>query len=222
MTGDNLCFLPERLRPLLHEHAVEVGSRQYALLFVRDLDALLNALPDDAEIPYWSILWDSAIGLSRWIAEHPEIVRGKDVLEIGAGLGLCGMVARELGARVVQTDYHDDALRLMAENARRNGVEPCEQFSADWRFWDHGRDYDVIVGSDVVYELPVQEPLRRIFARNLRPGGVLLLADPCRDSGWEMAQQLEHAGWRVELDTRRVEWEEKRTEILLLRAVRGV
>ncbi|CAN0388422.1 unnamed protein product, partial [Phaeothamnion confervicola] len=48
------------------------------------------------------ILWSSAIILSRFLHRHAAaVVAGKDVLEIGAGLGLCGVVAAFHARRVV-------------------------------------------------------------------------------------------------------------------------
>ena len=35
------------------------------------------------------------------LAERPELVRGLEVLEMGSGTGLCGIVAAKLGAAKV-------------------------------------------------------------------------------------------------------------------------
>lgn len=37
------------------------------------------------------------------LVERPELVRGREVLEIGAGTGVCGIVAAKLGASKVCT-----------------------------------------------------------------------------------------------------------------------
>jgi predicted nicotinamide N-methyase len=212
---ESLPFPPD-LAGLIRERPVTVGPREYRLYFVAHIDELLESLPSNAEVPYWCILWESAIALSEWMTDHPEAVRDRSVLELGAGLGLCGLVATELGARVTQTDNHAPALRVAAENARLNRIPPPPQFLADWRQWDHPAHYDLLLGSDVVYERPIHDLLLRIFDRNLRPGGRLLLADPFRETGWEMADLLSKRHWRVELHSRYVDWEDKKTEILLL------
>lgn len=47
-------------------------------------------------------VWAIAHAFCRELAAHPETVKGQDVLEIGAGTGLVGIVAAKLGAaRVV-------------------------------------------------------------------------------------------------------------------------
>lgn len=40
------------------------------------------------EPPYWCFCWASGLVLARWLAERPEWVRGKRVLDFGAGSGV--------------------------------------------------------------------------------------------------------------------------------------
>lgn len=42
-----------------------------------------------------------ALLVCRLLVENPRLVEGKEVLEIGAGTGLCGIVAAKLGAAQV-------------------------------------------------------------------------------------------------------------------------
>jgi predicted nicotinamide N-methyase len=60
--------------------------------------------------------------LSRWLSRHPELVVGREVLEVGAGLGAPGLTAAACGAsRVALTDVDSNAVRNLAYNARRGG-----------------------------------------------------------------------------------------------------
>jgi predicted nicotinamide N-methyase len=45
---------------------------------------------------YTPVMWPSAVVLSQWLVTNPSVVRGKRVLEIGAGCGLTGLVAARL------------------------------------------------------------------------------------------------------------------------------
>lgn len=67
----------------------------------------------------------------------------------------------------------------------------------DWAAWGDGRRYDWVLGSDVLYADAAHPHLRRIFERNLAPGGRVLLADPYRPDGLPLLEGLEAAGWRV-------------------------
>lgn len=62
--------------------------------------------------PLWGHhLWNSGRVLAQYFQEHPNFVADKDVLELGAGAGLPGIVAGHLAARrVVITDYPDEDL----------------------------------------------------------------------------------------------------------------
>ncbi|KAK0709539.1 hypothetical protein B0T26DRAFT_616924, partial [Lasiosphaeria miniovina] len=65
-------------------------------------------------------LWNGARVVSEHFEAHPAEVRGRSVLEIGAGAGLPSIVAAALGAeRVVVTDYPDpDLVATMWKNIR--------------------------------------------------------------------------------------------------------
>jgi hypothetical protein len=68
-----------------------------------------------------NILWVSAIALSRWIVRnHRRVIDGRSVLEIGSGLGLCGVVAGQYARSVVLTDFDPVIVRNLQYNIRCN------------------------------------------------------------------------------------------------------
>ena len=150
---------------------------------------------------YGFLLWESAVALARRLTQPMEQIQGKQVLELGAGVGLPGLVAHTLGATVHQTDYQPDALALAAWNARQNGIDGVETFLADWRTWRHAPRYDLILGADILYDASLHFYLEAIFRKNLQPGGRLLLADPGRPQALDFAVQLEQHGWRIEMQS---------------------
>ena len=84
-------------------------------------------------------LWDGSFLLARYLEQNPVLVRGKGVLELGAGVGFVGISAAVLGAReVVLTDL-DYTMQCMEENVRRNmmhiqssGCKRIECKVCDW------------------------------------------------------------------------------------------
>jgi predicted nicotinamide N-methyase len=133
------------------------------------------------------VVWPSASELCTYLAARPELVRGKRVLELGSGTGLCGLAVALLGARqVVLTDYNDPAMELLADNVALNGVqERClcrkltwgDRESAHALAADAGGPFDLVIGTDVVYEPACIRPLLSSAAHLLRPDGLFYLAN---------------------------------------------
>lgn len=62
--------------------------------------------------PLWGhMLWNAGIYTAKFLDKHPELVKGKTILELGAASALptvvCGLIGAE---RVVSTDYPDPEL----------------------------------------------------------------------------------------------------------------
>ncbi len=179
---------------------ITIAQREWRITAVRDQDALLDLAERFDQIPYGLLLWESAIALANMIAAHPEAIQGKQILELGCGVGLSGVVAQALGGIITQTDHEPRALRLSAHNAAANDVGGISQFQADWRDWQHAAQYDLILGADIVYERAVHPLLAAIFARSLAPGGEIWLADPGRPHTLDFLSALEDGGWRGRID----------------------
>ena len=96
------------------------------------------------------------------VAEWLEDVEGADVLELGAGVGLPGLVAALKGARVTLTDRHAGALALLRRNAALadlgtelavvSSTPAVRQLSFGERpAWLHSA-FDIAIATDVLYE----------------------------------------------------------------------
>ncbi|MBV7565155.1 50S ribosomal protein L11 methyltransferase [Pseudomonas sp. sia0905] len=101
------------------------------------------------EPPYWCFCWASGLVLVDWLARHPEWVRGKRVLDLGAGSGVVAIAAARAGAaQVVACDLDPLALAACRDNAALNGVELA--YSSD--LFSEPRDYDLAIVADVLYD----------------------------------------------------------------------
>jgi len=176
-----------------------IGDRTWQITCVRSRAGLTAAAEHREHDLFGFLLWESAVGLAQQLTQQAEQLHQKQVLELGAGVGVPGLVAHALGAAVRQTDYQPDALALTQWNARQNGITAIETFLADWRTWRHPQRYDFILGADILYDAALHFYLESIFRKNLLPGGRLLLSDPGRPQALDFAIQLEQHGWRIEL-----------------------
>ncbi len=210
--------------PPLTETLLFIAGRQWTIAAVQNQDVLLDSVRTEADLenfPYGLLLWASAVGLAHRLADEPALVAGKRVLELGAGVGLPGLVARTLGARqVTQTDYQPPALDLAQRNAEKNGVTGIRYFLGDWRRFPPTEPQDVVIGSDVLYEHTLHAALTDVIERVLAPNGLLLLSDPQRPYALDFADKLERAGWRLTLESRFVAWEGQKKEIVFFFARR--
>ncbi|CAD5108911.1 class I SAM-dependent methyltransferase [Zestomonas carbonaria] len=101
------------------------------------------------EPPYWCFCWASGLALARWLADRPEWVRGKRVLDFGAGSGVAAIAAAKAGAaETVACDLDPLALDACRANAELNGV--TLDYSAD--FFAEADRFDLIIVADVLYD----------------------------------------------------------------------
>jgi predicted nicotinamide N-methyase len=128
--------------------------------------------------PYWAFAWAGGQALSRYVLDHPEIVRGKTALDFGSGSGLVAIAAAKAGAeRVMAADIDDFAQATIKLNAAANaaivGTTTADLIDSDgnWR---------VILVGDMCYERPLAERLLAWLSDRARHGARVLLGDPGR------------------------------------------
>jgi predicted nicotinamide N-methyase len=117
-------------------------------------------------------LWDGSRNLCNYLCAHKEYVQGKNVLELGAGLGVCGILAHKLGAKkVVLTDGDTATLVTMRLNVATNSEGEDEEDFMVCKQLRWGRniegfrekvasEFDTIMGGDIIY---AQEGLQPLF-----------------------------------------------------------
>jgi predicted nicotinamide N-methyase len=117
--------------------------------------------------PYWGFCWASGQVLGHWVLDNPDWVKGKTLVDFGAGSGVVGIAAKMAGARrVILCDLDQTALQAGELNARMNGVnvgfsaaieDLLEEDVSNW----------IITVADVFYDrdnLPLLETLLDRFA----------------------------------------------------------
>lgn len=128
--------------------------------------------------PFWAFAWAGGQGLARYVIDHPDMVRGKRVLDFASGSGLVAIAAARAGAAAVTAADIDPfcatAVRL---NSEANGV-PIEFLDADCIGTDAG--WDVVLAGDVFYDKPFADRLMPWFSALKRRGADILVGDPGR------------------------------------------
>jgi len=184
---------------------LEFDTLSIELLRVADVDTLLDRLPKiqfrpDERLPYWADLWPSSVALAKYLWEAVDL-RGVEVLELGCGLGLVGIMASRKGGMVTLTDYEADALAFTRYNLCRNGCQQAIVRHLDWHAPTLDRTYAVIIASDVLYERANFHPLLHILQSALGTTGCFILAEPNRPVARDFFRLLRDHGFQYERST---------------------
>jgi SAM-dependent methyltransferase len=181
-----------------------LAGRNFELLVPADGDQLVDIpdvverFEDDEYLPYWAQIWPASLLLADAVATWGGGHNGRPgVLEIGCGLGLVSLVLSHLGYRVVASDYDEDALAFVVENARRNGLPIPQTRRLDWRGTYAGVLFERIVAADVLYETRQLRPVAEFVHAHLKPGGLALVADPNRTTADDFGTVARHCGLNV-------------------------
>eukprot|EP01105_Mastigella_eilhardi_P010376 TRINITY_DN2417_c0_g1_i1.p1 TRINITY_DN2417_c0_g1~~TRINITY_DN2417_c0_g1_i1.p1 ORF type:complete len:267 (+),score=83.56 TRINITY_DN2417_c0_g1_i1:42-803(+) len=168
----------------------------------------LNAASTDHDLT-GQVVWNASLLLADWIAENSAALfggaRSARVLELGAGVGLAGLVAAAYARRCVLTDCNDVVLRALRRNVERYAAGECGvpagcDVTCDKLLWgDHVEEFrerngifDLIIGADIVFWPDCQEPLFSTVDALLehRPECHFVTSYMCRATNFDRKQLL--------------------------------
>jgi predicted nicotinamide N-methyase len=151
---------------------------------------------DELHLPYWAELWDSSFGLGLHLVGRRCLSASSNVLDLGCGMGLSGLVAAALGARVTLVDLEAAALLF----ARLNTLPYRDRARVrrlDWRRDRLDERFDLILGADVLYERAQWDHLEPFWRAHLNPRGIILLGEPGRQTGDMFPEWIKSRGWEL-------------------------
>ena len=121
--------------------------------------------------------WAGGQGLARYVLDHPELVRGKQVLDFAAGSGLVGIAAASAGADVLCADIDPFSGAAVAINAQLNGVQA---HFTDADLIGRPGGWQVVLAGDVFYDRELAGRLTPWFQALAARGAAVLVGDPGR------------------------------------------
>ncbi|HEY6898739.1 MAG TPA: methyltransferase domain-containing protein [Rhodocyclaceae bacterium] len=149
----------------------------------------------------WSLfghIWPSSRVLA--LAMQTRVLAGKRVLELGAGLALSSLVIQRRLGDVTASDAHPLAPAFLNENLSLNGLLAMNYQVGSWADEDCGMGlFDLIIGSDVLYERSHPAQLVAFIARHSAPTADVLIVDPDRENRARFCQEMKKLGYGLEM-----------------------
>ncbi|MFD2648296.1 class I SAM-dependent methyltransferase [Devosia albogilva] len=137
----------------------------------------LSRLGSDAA-PYWAYAWGGGVVLAQYLQAHPELVAGRRVLDLGAGSGLVGIVAAQLGPDVAAAEIDPFGRAAVELNAAANGV--CVALVDVDIAGEPPAGFELILAGDVFYDPEVAAGVLPFLQRCREAGTEVLIGDPQR------------------------------------------
>jgi predicted nicotinamide N-methyase len=149
-------------------------------------DAADGAYHSDRPPPFWAFPWAGGQALARYVLDHPDVVAGRTVLDLGAGSGLVALAAAYGGAAAVRAVEVDpaavDAIRRNVAESARPGAPALrvDAVRADL-LTDPGADIDadvdLLLAGDLFYTDRLRDQSMRFLRRAERRGIRVLVGD---------------------------------------------
>lgn len=129
--------------------------------------------------PLFGMVWPSALVLAAQMVHIP--LGSRSVLELGCGLALASLVLQRRHGRVTASDHHPLTESFLIENLRLNALPALRYQRGDWAADNPalGR-FDLIVGSDVLYERDQPGLLSAFIERHSQDAAEVMIVDPDR------------------------------------------
>lgn len=161
----------------------------------------------------WSLfgmLWPSSIRLASALALRP-VNPDEKILEIGCGLALASLVALRRGANITASDRHPKAKIFLQKNLRLNNLPKLPFRHGQWgehpipSLDDTGaalldEKYDLIVGSDLLYEPDMPNALARFVNSHAAEKSEVWVADPNRGYRPAFNRKMKTLGFELSSD----------------------
>jgi predicted nicotinamide N-methyase len=183
---------------------LRIGDHDYSLRSLRDRQQFSD--PDgqaeragisSASWPLFGLVWPAGIALAEQMSRLPAAaLDGKRILEVGCGIGLASLVLKRRNADITASDYHPLAGEFLRHNAELNHLPEIAYAQAAWAGPnpDLGR-FDLIIGSDLLYERDNPRLLAGFLASHAAPAARIIVSDPGRSHCGQFSTQLATQGY---------------------------
>jgi predicted nicotinamide N-methyase len=189
------------MQPILNIQSFAFGTLNIEL-FVPDSEAVRKGYEQEkirnpeAPFPFWAKVWPSALAMAEYLQLHPDIITGKNVLELASGLGLPSIVAAHYAEKVCCSDYLELAVDLARQNVLHNRLSNVDCRVYNWNDLPDDLSADILLMSDVNYEPADFDQLIAVCKKFLFRRTTIIITTPGRMMAKEFVNRLDT--WCVE------------------------
>jgi len=132
-----------------------------------------------ASWPIFGVIWPSSLVLAHFIVDYDT--ESKRILEVGCGMALSSLLLNKQCADITATDYHPEANKFLQRNTLLNEDKAIAFEQVDWTDTsDNLGLFDLIIGSDLLYEDNHIELLATFIKAHSKPTCEVIIVDPGR------------------------------------------
>jgi ETFB lysine methyltransferase len=147
-----------------------------------------------AQWSLFGVVWESSEILAHEMTHFS--FEGKRILEVGCGIALSSLLLNILHADITATDIHPEAGNFLAENAKLNNSAKIPFLRTDWKDSSDGLGkFDVIIGSDLLYERDHITLLSSFINQHSAPKCEIIIVDPGRNNHAAFSKKMVNLGY---------------------------
>ncbi len=184
---------------------------RYTTLEIGDMDIHIRTLRDalqfedingeaqklgisSATWPLFGVVWPASQVLARLMLDYH--VDGKRVLEVGCGIALASLILNQRLADITATDYHPEAEGFLVHNVKLNHGKKIPFVRTGWADLDDDLGkFDLIIGSDILYEVEHVNLLSAFINRHARSHCHVIIVDPRRGHHAKFSKKMAGLGY---------------------------
>lgn len=147
-----------------------------------------------ASWPIFGVIWQSGLALAHFMDTFNT--GAKRILEIGCGMALPSLLLNAKCADITATDYHPEAELFLERNTSLNEGAAIAFERTGWADVDDQLGmFDLIIGSDLLYEDQHVELLANFINTHSKPVCEVILVDPGRGRKAKLITALAEFGY---------------------------
>ena len=144
--------------------------------------------------PLFGIVWASGEVLAHLMSDFE--IEGKRILEVGCGIGLTSLMLNQRCADITATDHHPEAGNFLKENVSLNNGDTIPFERTGWADDnDQLGEFDLIIGSDLLYEAEHAELLANFIDQHARKDCEVIIVDPGRGQHARFSKRMVGLGY---------------------------